>query len=278
MVAGAGDLNGDGYSDFTVAEPGEDRAHVYLGGPSLDPGKSHPEGRPGRGFATDIQGVGDVNGDSYPDLAVGAPFSSAAGSGAGRVQIFFGGRGMDGAPDVSIATPAFRASAYAGYRVARGGDFLGDGFGDILVGAPAASVNGSLSGGAALYDVNRFQLVGPNGGGAWQVGATTTISWHGAEPADVLLSTDGGNSYATLAANVGGKSFNTIGVLVPHTPTKFARVRSCLETCSRRLRIRSSPRVPSCRRARSCRPARSWPARTRATAFSRSTRACRCSR
>ena len=47
-----------------------------------------------------------------------------------------------------------------------------------------------------------------------------------AEPADVLLSTDGGNSYATLAANVGGKSFNTIGVLVPHTPTKFARVRS----------------------------------------------------
>jgi hypothetical protein len=225
-VAGAGDLNGDGYHDLAVGEPGSDRAIVFLGGPSLDSaGNVALSGYTGGGFGTDVAGAGDVNGDSYPDLIVGEPFSGAAGPGMGRVQVYFGGPGMDGAADVTIATPAFGDNGIAGYRVARAGDFLGDGFSDLLVGAPGSALGGTLAGGAALYDVNRFHLSGPNGGETWQVGASKTISWYGSEPADLFLSPDGGKTYDLIASNVGGKAFNSLGILVPHTPTKFARVK-----------------------------------------------------
>jgi hypothetical protein len=225
-VAGAGDLNHDGYSDLIVGEPGSDRAVVFFGGPSLDPaGNVALSGVSGGQFGLSVAGAGDVNGDAYADVVVGEPFSSAAGPGMGRALVFFGGPAMDAKADMTIATTAFGNSAYAGFRVASAGDFLGDGFPDLLVGAPGSSLNGTYAGAAGLYDVNRFQLVTPNGGGTWEVGSKATVSWYGAERADLLLSLDGGKSYSALASNVGGEAFNSLSLLVPHAPTKFARVK-----------------------------------------------------
>src|SRR6185436_9110823 len=86
-VAGAGDVNGDGYDDVVVGayrydtvETDDGAAFVFHGGPS-----GVPSGTPATAAVVLFNGIfpsavgrsvasaGDVNGDGYPDLIVGAP-------------------------------------------------------------------------------------------------------------------------------------------------------------------------------------------------------------
>jgi hypothetical protein len=76
-----------------------------------------------------------------------------------------------------------------------------------------------------LHDINRYHVLVPGSGDTWNVGALRTISWLGAEPADVWLSVDGGGSYELLETGAGGASSNSISLRVPHLPTRFARVQ-----------------------------------------------------
>ncbi len=59
-------------------------------------------------------------------------------------------------------------------------------------------------------------------GATWPVGSMRTIAWSGIGPVTVSLSADGGATYQTLAQ---GTVANRIDLRVPHTPTKFARIR-----------------------------------------------------
>src|SRR6185436_9142279 len=100
------------------------------------------------------------------------------------------------------------------------------GFPDVFVGAYLNDAGGADAGRAYLYDFKRYQVTAPNGGETWNVGATKTISWLGAEPATISLSVDGGVSYQPLLPDpAGGSATNSISLRVPHTPTKFARIR-----------------------------------------------------
>jgi hypothetical protein len=88
---------------------------------------------PGDNFATSMALVGDVNGDGYPDWAVGAPYADPAGSASGAVYVFFGGPGLPGpAPDLVLTGEA--PDDHFGISVA-GGDLDGDGYAEIIVGA-----------------------------------------------------------------------------------------------------------------------------------------------
>ena len=86
--------------------------------------------------------AGDVNGDGRPDLLVGAPGADPQGrKDAGTVYVVFGPAG--GLPTAlgSLAARGFRIDGgAAGHRVgtsvSAAGDVDGDGFGDVLVGAP----------------------------------------------------------------------------------------------------------------------------------------------
>jgi hypothetical protein len=142
---------------------------------------------------------------------------------SGRAYVYFGGPGGDNAPDFVLT--GYATADILGYSVSGAGDVNGDGFADLVVGAPYNDAGGTASGSAFVYDCNRYFVTAPNGGETWNVGGTQTVSWLGAEPADLWVSTDGGGSYDRLAQTVGGQESNALAIRVPHLPTRFARVK-----------------------------------------------------
>jgi hypothetical protein len=144
-VAGAGDLDGDGYDDLIVGMPGEGdgvgAAVVYRGSPrgvSPDPLGTLTGVAAGGAFGEHVAGVGDLDGDGYPELAVGAWLANDA---AGAVYLFSGE-----ATCAILAGPRARASFGAG--LAGAGDVDGDGGLDLIVGTMG---NFGLVGSAMLY-------------------------------------------------------------------------------------------------------------------------------
>ena len=100
-----------------------------------------------------VSGAGDVNGDGFDDLIVGAQFAAPSGPESGSSYVVFGrSGGFTSAIDLSglDGTSGFRLDGVAardrlGYSVSRGGDVNGDGFDDLIVGAFAAP-NGDRTG------------------------------------------------------------------------------------------------------------------------------------
>jgi hypothetical protein len=88
-VEGAGDTNRDGIPDVIASAPGAGKAYVYSGKDgrvllTLAAEKTSDS------FGRHVSGVGDVNGDGYADVIVGAPDNSAGGEGAGRAYVYSG--------------------------------------------------------------------------------------------------------------------------------------------------------------------------------------------
>jgi hypothetical protein len=219
------DFDGDGRSDILAGAIGVDsgtgRAYLIHGGShaNLDDALVFQGTSSFEAFGYSVA-AGDVNGDRYPDAMIGAPSNPAGGSSAGKVYFFYGGPGADARSDLD-----FRGTGGSqfGVSVAVLGNLLGDGVGgDAIIGANGAS---GAAGRVYAYDFSRYLLTAPNGGESWQVGALKEVRWSGAEKANVWLSVDGGRSYDLLRGDVGGFVDNTYSFRVPHTPTKFGKVR-----------------------------------------------------
>ena len=157
-VASAGDMNGDGNADVIVGAyensakgSGAGRAYVFFGGPGMDnvPDLVLTGETAGDYFGISVSSAGDVNGDKYGDVIVGAYQSDFGGIDAGRAYVFFGGPRPDDRPDL-ILTGAAAGDAF-GFSVASAGDVNKDGFGDMIVGAYHNDAGGADAGRAYIY-------------------------------------------------------------------------------------------------------------------------------
>jgi len=122
-VSGTGDINGDGFADVVVGAWQANRAFVYLGGAAgTSTMAAATLSGPSGNFGVSVSDGGDVNGDGYADVAVGAYNAST-------VSVYLGGRsGLAVTPTVITGTHG------TGVSVSLGGDLNGDGLGDLVAG------------------------------------------------------------------------------------------------------------------------------------------------
>ena len=201
----AGDINGDGYADLLIGAwgyPGGDskgRSYVVFGGPGVGTSGnillSSLNGA--NGFKLDgenngdcsawhISAAGDMNGDHYTDLVVGA-YGYPSGGNQGRSYVVFGGPGVGRSGNIALSSltgaNGFKLDgenniSYSGYSVSAAGDINGDGYADLIIGAaqyygnqkgrsyvvfggPGVGSNGLIAL-SSLNGTNGFKLEGEN--------------------------------------------------------------------------------------------------------------------
>jgi hypothetical protein len=178
-VGTAGDVNGDGYSDILIGAPNFDTAgytdagYVFVFHGSAQGlsavARDSLEGKQGNaqlGFS--VGGAGDVNGDGYGDVIIGIPYFDNGQASEGRVHVYLGSPTGIVTGTVWIAESNL-ANAHFGSAVGSAGDVNGDGYGDILVGAPGYA-NGQAEEGAAFVWYGSIYGLGSSGD-------PTTAAW-----------------------------------------------------------------------------------------------------
>jgi len=143
-VSNAGDVNGDGYSDIIVRtryfdDPGLGKVYIYFGGLLMDTIADVVliENEYVRDYyGIQVSSAGDVNGDGYSDVIVGAVLFDGA---RGRAYLYYGGKNMDNVADVIMTGET--DFYYFGASVSTAGDVNGDGYSDVIVGATGNETN-----------------------------------------------------------------------------------------------------------------------------------------
>ncbi len=144
-VASAGDVNNDGYDDIIVGasrykngETDEGAAYVYYGnsmGPSTVPDWRIESNLANAQFGYAVASAGDVNGDDFDDVIVGARWYTLGHENEGAIFVYLGSSsGLN--PAHSWMYESNQSEAALGSSVASAGDVNGDGYSDIVAGAP----------------------------------------------------------------------------------------------------------------------------------------------
>ena len=167
-VSGAGDVNGDGYADVIVGayfydagQADEGAAFVFLGSATGvadgNPSTAHAQlesDQADAGLGRSVSGAGDVNGDGYADVIVGAAGVAAGEFNEGAAFVFLGGTAgvADGNPSTAHAQlQSDQAGAFLGFSVSGAGDVNGDGYADVIVGAHFYSAGQGFEGAAFVF-------------------------------------------------------------------------------------------------------------------------------
>jgi len=175
-VIGDTDYDGDGYSDLIVSEPDASNStgavHLWYG--SSDPPSGAADliltgANEGARFGATIAKIGDLNGDGYPELLIGAPGEEdSSGNSTGAVHLFRGHPTGLQTTSAWTRTGSTDGELY-GARVANAGDVNGDGVDDLLI---TAHGTGDSSNGEGRVDLHLGAAT--IGGVNWTVSGSTS--------------------------------------------------------------------------------------------------------
>src|SRR5205823_2315751 len=142
-----------GVPDYTAGQYLEGRAYVYLGSASglgATPVWRAEGNQADASFGTSLASAGDVNGDGFDDVVVGATGYTDGQNNEGAALVYLGSaQGLSNTPAWSQEGNV-EGAAFGG-SVGTAGDVNGDGFDDVVVGAPTFGHQLSYQGMAALY-------------------------------------------------------------------------------------------------------------------------------
>ena len=230
-VSSAGDVNGDGIDDLIIGAPGasnnsyngnyntyEGESYVVFGSSDgfdgvfeladLDGGngfvikqRDFDLGRSFNGTGSSVSSAGDINGDGFDDLVIGAPnagdsynlydggFLNYTYEGESYV-VFGSSDGFDSVVENPFIIRGINSGDNSGRSVSSAGDVNGDGIDDLIIGAPNASYSNNYSSEGESYVV-----FGTEGGFDGVV-----------ELADL----DGGNGFVIRGINSGDSSGRSV--------------------------------------------------------------------
>jgi hypothetical protein len=252
-VAFAGDINHDGFTDYVTGAPNYESAaaqasegivRVIYGGSLFFEFGGREGDQDGAQLGYSVRGAGDVNGDGYDDVIAGAPgfdpiipfcvpIEQCRISNAGVARIYHGSNtGLSFSANTTLGGPGI-AEYQFGYSVAGAGDVNGDGYGDVIVGAPFASSGPASDGRALLYlgspdGVNPTPIWFKNGGQAnARLGAAVASAGdvNGDGRSDVIIGADGYNNGDGAAfvylGQPGGLAANPVRTYLGATSSSF---------------------------------------------------------
>ncbi|MGL1922598.1 MAG: FG-GAP-like repeat-containing protein [Hyphomicrobiales bacterium] len=185
-VANAGDVNGDGYDDIIIgangAENNSGSSYVVFGNkngydPTLDLDNlglngfeiGGEVGAAGHDYSGgSVASAGDVNGDGYDDIIIGATHADGSVDTSGNAYVIYG-RFNNTDIDLSLLN-GYSGSKISGVSVGNltggsvssAGDINGDGYDDIIIGAANADYNGRANSGSSYVVFGQKNGLGPN--------------------------------------------------------------------------------------------------------------------
>jgi hypothetical protein len=259
-MSDAGDVNGDGFEDFIIGAPGAavggnaaaGRSYVVFGGAALASTVALSALNGSNGFALNgidaddasgfsVSSAGDVNGDGFGDLIVGARDADGGGNYSGESYVIFGGPNVGSGGSLDLATlngsngfvlNGVNAIDRSGHSVSSAGDLNRDGFDDLVVGAFGADANGDdyagesyvIFGGAnlgagggvdlgALNGSNGFVLRGidPGDRSGFSVSSADDVNGDGYE--DLIIGARNADSTGDAYVIFGGPNVGSNGAL-----------------------------------------------------------------
>ncbi|MEK7539865.1 MAG: integrin alpha [Patescibacteria group bacterium] len=225
QVTTAGDVNGDGFDDALISAYYNDDAALNAGAVYLYYGSDIlPDAEASLSDLVEFTGesesdlagytvssAGDVNGDGFDDLLVGVPYDDDAGSNAGAAYLIYGQAAELISQSLSAADAKFtgeNTNDYAGYAVASG-DVNGDGFSDLIIGAPYN--DDTTSGYDAKYAGSTYVVYGPVAAGTTSLSAAVQLQgnliYAGSSVASMDVNGDGFDDI--LVGSIGSTDLHT---------------------------------------------------------------------